>query len=117
MNMLAIAYLLELFGDWKDALEKIVFAIPNLIFLTLDGIVYSVLGYAYKLFELMSRLNLSTFKTWFDPIIENISALIIVVAIFAVGYALINYLINPDKVSDQKIGGMALIKNIAIAAV
>ena len=117
MNMLAIAYLLDLFGDWKYALEKIVFAIPNLIFLTLDGIVYSVLGYAYKLFELMSRLNLSTFKTWFDPIIENISALIIVVAIFAVGYALINYLINPDKVSDQKIGGMALIKNIAIAAV
>ena len=117
MNMLAIAYLLDLFGDWKYALEKIVFAIPNLIFLTLDGIVYSVLGYAYKLFELMSRLNLSTFKTWFDPIIENISALIIVVVIFAVGYALINYLINPDKVSDQKIGGMALIKNIAIAAV
>ncbi len=30
------------------------------IFLVLDGITYSLVAYSYKLFELMSRLNMSS---------------------------------------------------------
>ena len=105
------------FGDILKEILKILMYIPNLLFLVVDGIIYSVLAYAYKLFEIMARLNFMSIKTWFDPILENIKQLTIVVVMFAIGYALINYLINPDKINDGKIGGMALIKNIAIAGV
>lgn len=108
---------MEIVENILKGLLDILSLIPNLIFLTMDGIVYSVLIYAYKLFELMTRMNFSSLRLWFDPIIDNITALIIVVVMFTIGYALINYLINPDKISDNKIGGSALIKNIAIAAV
>ena len=106
-----------IFGDILKEILKILMYIPNLLFLVVDGIIYSVLAYAYKLFEIMARLNFMSIKTWFDPILENIKQLTIVVVMFAIGYALINYLINPDKINDGKIGGMALIKNIAIAGV
>lgn len=105
------------FGDILKEILKILMYIPNLLFLVVDGIIYSVLAYAYKLFEIMARLNFMSIKTWFDPILENIKQLTIVVVMFAIGYALINYLINPDKINNGKIGGMALIKNIAIAGV
>lgn len=106
-----------IFGDILKEILKILMYIPNLLFLVVDGIIYSVLAYAYKLFEIMARLNFMSIKTWFDPILENIKQLTIVVVMFAIGYALINYLINPDKINEGKIGGMALIKNIAIAGV
>lgn len=114
--------LLTVFADeitdsiWAG-IARFIMYIPNLIFLFVDAIVYSVLAYAYKLFEIMARLNFMSIKIWFDPILSNIKQLTIVVVMFAIGYALIRYLINPDKISDQKVGGMALIKNIAIAGV
>ena len=114
--------LLTIFADeitdsiWAG-IARFIMYIPNLIFLFVDAIVYSVLAYAYKLFEIMARLNYSSIQSWFKPILSNIENLTIVVVMFAIGYALISYLINPDKINDKKIGGTALIKNIAIAGI
>lgn len=89
----------------------------NFIFLSFDGIVYSLVAYSYKLFELMVQLNFNTLYYWFYPIISRITALITVLIIFVIGYNLVLYLINPEKAADKTTGGVAMIKNIAIAAV
>jgi len=87
------------------------------IFLVLDGIVYSLVGYAYKLVELMAQMNFSLLSQWFEPITNRVESLIIVAVMFTIGLAIIQYLIDPDKLMDKKSGSSSLIKNIAIAAV
>ena len=117
-----IATIMTLFADgiWDNIGDKIgewASTIFSFIFLAIDGVTYSALAYSYKLFELMARMNFSSLLNWFAPIMQRINSLILVVVMFVLGYSLIVYLINPDKIQDKKIGGVALIKNIAIASV
>ena len=115
---------IQILGFWGDIGKEIgnvalkILALPfMLVFLLLDGIVYTLVAYSYKLFELMSRLNFASLKAWVGPVMDRVQALIIVIIFFMLGYALINYLVNPDKINDKKVGGAAMIKNIAIVAV
>lgn len=89
----------------------------NAIFLTLDGIIYSLVAYSYKLFLLMAQMNFNVIYAWVGPLIDRVKALILVLILFKLGMSLIQYMINPDKVDDKSVGGAALIKNIAISAV
>ena len=107
-------------NDWTDlgnfGLGVLVFPFI-ILFLFLDGITYSLVGYAYKLFELMARLNFSSLISWVGPVIERIQALIIVIIMFVIGYSLIQYLIDPEKSTKDGSGSVSLVKNIAITAV
>ena len=62
---------------------------------------------------LMAQLNFNVVYAWVAPLIDRIKAIIMVLIMFKLGYSLIQYMINPDKLSDNSIGGAALIKNIA----
>ena len=112
--------LLSFWGDIGKELGhialKILFLPFTLIFLLLDGVVYTLVAYSYKLFELMARMNFNTIYMWLQPVIDRIQALILVLVLFMVGYTLITYLIDPDKVGNGATG-VALLKNIAIAAI
>lgn len=88
----------------------------NAIFLTLDGIVYSLVAYSFKIFMLIAQLNYNVLYAWISPLLDRIKAVILVFIMFKVGYALIQYMINPDSLDDTAKGGPALIKNIAIAS-
>ena len=88
----------------------------NAIFLTLDGIIFSLVAYSYKLFLLMAQMNFNVIYAWVGPLIDRVKALILVLILFKLGYSLIQYMLNPDKIEDRNIGGAALIKNIAISA-
>lgn len=88
----------------------------NAIFLTLDGIVYSLLAYTYKIFMLIAQLNYNVLYAWVSPLVDRVNAIILVIIMFKIGYTLIQYMINPDKLDDTKAGGPALIKNIGICA-
>lgn len=101
-------------GIIKDAINFLLVPI-YFLFLSTDAIVYSMVAYSYSLFEIIARLNLSTLFAWFGPFLDRVNSLVIVIVMFTIGYALVNYLINPDKVADSKIGGVAIIKNLAIA--
>ena len=61
----------------------------------------------------MAQLNFNVVYAWVAPLIDRIKAIIMVLIMFKLGYSLIQYMINPDKLSDNSIGGAALIKNIA----
>lgn len=83
------------------------------LLLYIDGVVYSLVAYSYKVFMLMAQLNFNVVYAWVAPLIDRIKAIIMVLIMFKLGYSLIQYMINPDKLSDNSIGGVALIKNIA----
>lgn len=83
------------------------------LLLYIDGVVYSLVAYSYKVFMLMAQLNFNVVYAWVAPLIDRIKAIIMVLIMFKLGYSLIQYMINPDRLSDKTIGGAALIKNIA----
>ena len=88
----------------------------NFLFLILDGLVYTLVAMAYKVFQIMAQLNLNTLASLFVSLTDRVRAVIAVLILFIVGYSLITYLINPDKAADKgKAGGVSLIKNIAKA--
>ncbi len=87
-----------------------------LIPLFIDGIVYSLVDYSYKIFMIMTQLNGNTIYSMISPLVDRVKALIIVFLMFKVACALLGYLVNPDKLNDTKVGGKALITNILVAA-
>lgn len=86
------------------------------LLLYIDGVVYSLVAYSYKVFMLMAQLNFNVVYAWISPLIDRIKAIIMVLIMFKLGYSLIQYMINPDKLSDGNVGGAAMIKNIAICS-
>lgn len=82
--------------------------------LCLDGIIYSLVSYAFELFMIMCQLNYNSIYFAISPLIDRVEALIVVVILFKVAMVLIQCLINPDNLKKS---GPDLIKNIAIAAV
>lgn len=106
------------FWTWLlNELIQIVLLPIYFMFLAVDGIVYSLVAYSYKLFELMTRVNLSSLLYWFNDITDRFNSLIIVVVMFVIGYALINYLIDPNKMINSEMSGVSLLKRIAFTAI
>ncbi len=83
------------------------------LLLYIDGVVYSLVAYSYKVFMLMAQLNFNVVYAWVSPLIDRIKAIIMVLIMFKLGYSLIQYMINPDKLTNERVGGAALLKNIA----
>lgn len=84
--------------------------------LLLDGIVYTVVAYAYKIFLIMSQIKFSELFRIMEPLINRVKALIMVLVMFKLGKSLIEYMIDPAKATSDKTGGAALVKNLGITA-
>lgn len=84
--------------------------------LLLDGIVYTVVAYAYKIFLIMSQIKFSALFEIMEPLINRVKALIMVLVMFKLGKSLIEYMIDPAKATSDKTGGAALVKNLGITA-
>ena len=79
-----------------------------------DGIIYSLVSYAFELFMIMCQLNYNSLYFAISPLLDRVEAVIIVVILFKVAIELIQCLINPDNLKKS---GPDLIKNIAISAI
>lgn len=84
--------------------------------LLLDGIVYTVVAYVYKIFILMAQIKFSEIYKILEPLIDRVKALIMVLVMFKLGKSLIEYMIDPAKATDNKVGGAALVKNLGFTA-
>lgn len=84
--------------------------------LTFDGIIFSLVSYSYNLFLLMAQLNMNSILGIAGALIDRLRALIMVFVVFRLAMSLINYLIDPGKATDSRIGGVALVKRIVITA-
>lgn len=84
--------------------------------LLLDGIVYTVVAYAYKIFLIMSQIKFSALFEIMEPLVNRVKAVIMVLVMFKLGKSLIEYMIDPAKATSDKTGGAALVKNLFITA-
>lgn len=86
------------------------------LFLTIDGIIYSLVSYAYKLFMLLTQLNYNILYDMLSPLIDRMKAVIMVFILFKVGVAFLQYLVDPQKFDDKTKGGTQLVINVLIVA-
>lgn len=82
--------------------------------LFLEGVVYQLASYSYKLFSLMCQLNFNSLYAIVSPLIDRLQAVIIVLVIYKLASTLIGMMAKPE--SAPKVGA-DLIKNIAITVV
>lgn len=82
--------------------------------LFIDAIVYSLVAYSYKLFLIMSQLNLNIVYQMAAPIVDRVKALIMVFVLFKLAITLIGSLLNPEKLEQT---GSAVLKNIIVAVI
>ena len=82
------------------------------IALFFDEIVYSLVAYSYKLFMLMTQLNLNIVYQLASPIVDRVKALIMVFILFKLAVTLISYLLKPEEATK---GTSKLITNIVVA--
>lgn len=87
------------------------------IFLFFDAAVYSLVAYAYDLFILIAQLNFNVISVWFEPIVDRLETLILVLILFKLGISFISYMLKPELFQDKSKGGTALLKNIVLVAV
>lgn len=62
------------------------------IFLFFDAAVYSLVAYAYDLFILIAQLNFNVISVWFEPIVDRLETLILVLILFKLGISFITYM-------------------------
>lgn len=82
--------------------------------LQLDGLIYSLVSYSFKLFLLMCQLNFNSLQTIIQPLLDRAQAVIIVFIVFKLGIELVNALVKPEEI--EKKGGK-LIKELFIIGV
>lgn len=93
-------------GDWlMEILYKML--------LFFDGLGYTLLAYAFKLFQLMCTLNFNSLSGIVAPILTRIEALIMVFVVYKLGITLINFMLKPEDASKK---GKEILINIFIAA-
>lgn len=89
-------------------------SILRFLFAWIDGIVAKVITLVYGL--LMDLANLTLYSENIVKVIgQRIGILLGIFMLFRLSVSLINYMISPDKFSDNKQGGGALVKNVIIS--
>lgn len=83
------------------------------LFLTIDGLVYTLVSYAFKLFMLMCQVNYDSLYGVVSELLDRIQAVVMVLIVFKIGLELVKYLLDPDSAMK---GGKKLLINIAISA-
>lgn len=83
------------------------------MFIWLDYAVYWLIDQMYSLFSLLTEASIFT-QDQIQSFSNRIYVLVSIIMFFRLGFAFINYIINPDSFSDKQRGGGALIKKIVI---
>lgn len=83
------------------------------LFLTIDGLIYTLVSYSFKLFMLMCQINYDSLSGILATLMDNLKALVMVFVVFKVGIQLIQFLLDPESAPK---GGKEFLKNIFISA-
>ena len=111
--------ILKAFGQniLTDALSKIFGKILRTIFLAIDSIIYSLIGYLYRIFTFLSQIRLFENPRMQD-LADRVYIIVGVVALFLVAYALISAIINPDNAAKGKNSSFSgIVKNLIFAII
>ena len=67
------------------------------LFLTIDGLIYTLVSYSFKLFMLMCQINYDSLSGILATLMDNLKALVMVFVVFKVGIQLIQFLLEPES--------------------
>ena len=81
------------------------------LFLFIEGIIYEIVSYVYKMFTLITQLNFNSIYAIVGPVVEKVEAVIMVLLVFKLGMALIGMLLNPEGAMKQ---GKEILINIMV---
>lgn len=85
------------------------------ILLWLDGIVYSLVSWVYKIILLLSQQNILSNTAEVGAFVNRLYVVIGVIMMFVLAYALLKSLINPDELTKGKQSPVTIIKNVIIS--
>lgn len=84
--------------------------------LLLDKGIYSLVSAAYSVFYYLADATILN-----DRVVENftlrIYTILAIVMVFVLAFNLLNYIIDPDKITDNKVGASTFVKDVIIALV
>lgn len=87
------------------------------ISLWFDDLIYSAVAGLYTIFVAFSKLDFRDEFPALDTMASNIFLIVGVFMVFVVTFSLLQYLLDPDKISDKSQGAGAIVKNIIISLV
>lgn len=87
----------------------------EIIFL-IDTLIYSIAKVAFQVFCYVSEATI-LHENDIQRFTQRIYAIVGIIMVFVIAYNLLNYIINPDKISDKQVGASTMIKDIVIALV
>ena len=94
-------------GFWKSVL-----AVLLMVPLVLDGLIYTLASYSFKIFQLMCSVNFNSIYGIVQPLVDRLQAVVIVFVVYLLGVNFIQYMLNPDKALE---GGKKFLRNLFIA--
>lgn len=93
----------------------IIDALKNLTFM-LDKAVYSLVQFAYSVFYYLANATILN-----ETIVTNFTyrmyTLLGIVMVFVLAFNLLSYIVDPDKITDKKVGAASFIKDVMLAIV
>ncbi len=108
--------LLSWFSDAVNELADFFMNTLHVIMLFLDQLVYSFIGYLYRLFSLLATFDAFSVETY-NTFVNKIYILLGVVMLFVLVYGFFMGVINPDKASESGVAPQKIIINIVISIV
>ncbi len=97
--------------SWQDTIVDIL----TYICLWLDDVIYSVVAALYEIFISFTQINILEQFPALASLGDRIMLLVGIFMLFVVAFSLIQYLLDPNKLTDQAGGAMAIVKNIFIS--
>ncbi len=91
-----------------DLLKQLTFA--------LDKAVYSLVQFAYSVFYYLADASILN-----DTIVKNFTyrmyTLLGIVMVFVLAFNLLSYIVDPDKITDKKVGAASFVKDVLLAII
>lgn len=103
---------LLLFGDIGDI---IVNGLKTLTF-WIDKGIYTLVEGAYTVFYYLADASILTPEV-VNRVTTRIYALLGVIMVFVMAFNLLNYIVDPDKITDKKVGASTFVKDVILALV
>lgn len=83
------------------------------LFAVIDSAIYSLISVIYKLVEELASVSIFNSGT-IDELAGRVYTFIGIIMVFKVTFSLINYLVNPDSITDKNTGVGNIAKNVVI---
>ncbi len=81
-----------------------------------DRFIYFILDLIFKIFFDLCKLEMKD-NTIVNTLIHNVELLLSLFIVFRISIAILNYIVDPDKIKDSKVGAKKLILNIMLVLV